>query len=322
MNSKKILITGVSGFVGSHLLDKIIEGKKEEALFGTYFSDRSIDNLGSNKGKIDLKKLDLRDEEAVTKLVSDIKPDYIYHLAAFTSAADSFSSPNMTVVNNISSQINLLESLKKNNLKQTKMLITSSAEVYGSVKKEELPIDEDTPFNPTNPYAVSKLSQDFLGKQYFTAYGLQIIRARPFNHIGPRQSPDFVVSSFAKKIAEIEKGKMEPVLNVGNLEAKRDFTDVRDVVGAYILLMEKGEVGDVYNIGSGVSYKISDILDKLLSMSSIKVDVRSDKSLFRPIDDPELLCDSSKIEAAVGWEAKIPLEKSLKDTLDYWRNII
>jgi GDP-4-dehydro-6-deoxy-D-mannose reductase len=145
---------------------------------------------------------------------------------------------------------------------------------------------------------------------------------RPFNHVGPRQAPIFVVSSFAQKIVEIEKGKREPVLPVGNLQAKRDFTDVRDVVRAYVSLMEKGELGEVYNIGSGTSYKIADILDKLLSFSSAKITVKVDKSLFRPIDDPELVCDATKLNRLTGWKPEIAIEKTLKDTLDYWRNII
>ena len=151
---------------------------------------------------------------------------------------------------------------------------------------------------------------------------MDIVIVRPFNHIGPRQSPGFAVSAFAKKIAEIEKGKRKPILIVGNLEAKRDFTDVNDVVKAYMLLIEKGLAGEVYNIGSGKAYKMSYIVDKLLSLSNTRISVEVDKSLFRPIDNPELLCDAAKLKKLTGWEPQIPLEKTLKDTLDYWRNII
>lgn len=317
---KKILITGASGFAGSHLIEYLIDSNKN--IYGTYYSDKGLENLDRYKDKISLIKVDLTDENQTNDLIKTIKPDQVYHLAAFTSAAESFSSPKKTVINNISSQINLFESIKINKLKNTRILIISSAEVYGDVKPSDLPINEDTRFNPTNPYAVSKLTQDFLGRQYFIADGLKVVIARPFNHIGKRQSPDFVVSAFAKKIAEIEKGQKKPVLMVGNLEAKRDFTDVKDVVRAYTLLMEKGKDGQAYNIGSGISYKISDILNKLLSDSNMKISIQSDKSLFRPIDNPDLVCDASKIRKLTGWEPKIKIDKTLKETLDYWRNII
>jgi GDP-4-dehydro-6-deoxy-D-mannose reductase len=318
---KKILITGASGFVGSHLVDHLALDSNN-LLFGTHFSKSGLKNLDENKQKIQLLEVDLRNEDEVYGLVDKVKPDIIYHLAAFTSAADSFKSPKETVLNNIACQINIFEAMRRSGLLNSKTLVVASAEVYGSVKKEDLPIDEETSLNPTNPYAVSKLAQDFLGRQYFLSYGLKTVRVRPFNHVGPRQAPIFVVSSFAQKIVEIEKGKREPVLPVGNLQAKRDFTDVRDVVRAYVSLMEKGELGEVYNIGSGTSYKIADILDKLLSFSSAKITVKVDKSLFRPIDDPELVCDATKLNRLTGWKPEIAIEKTLKDTLDYWRNII
>lgn len=317
--SKKILVTGASGFVGSHLIDLLIKNN-ETSIVGTYNSENSLANLGENK--IEAIKVDLTSQKEVADLISKVKPDVLYHLAAFTSPSESFDSPNETFANNISCQINLLEEIKKNKLVDTKILVVSSAEVYGLVEKEDLPIDEDTSFNPTNPYAVSKLAQDFLGRQYFLAHNLKIVRVRPFNHIGPGQSPNFVVSSFAKKIAEIEKGKRKPILPTGNLNTKRDFTDVRDTVKAYTSLIEKGENGEVYNAGSGVSYKISEILDMLLSYSKAKITVESDKSLLRPIDNPELVCDFSKLKNLTGWTPTIPIEKTLKDTLDYWRNII
>ena len=319
--AKKILITGASGFVGSHLVDHLSLNSNNE-LHGTSFSKGSSSSLDKNQRKIKLLEVDLSKEEEVYKLIEEVKPDVIYHLAAFTSAADSFSSPRETILNNIACQINIFEAMRRSKLLESKTLVVSSAEVYGGVAPEELPITEKTTLNPTNPYAVSKLTQDFLGRQYFLAYGLKAVRVRPFNHVGPRQAPNFVVSSFAKKIVEIEKGQREPVLPVGNLESKRDFTDVRDVVRAYDSLMEKGEAGEVYNIGSGVSHKISEILEMLLSLTKVKIEVKVEQSLFRPIDDPDLVCDSTKINKLTGWKTEIPLKKTLEDTLDYWRNII
>lgn len=318
----KILITGATGFVGSHLAEYLVDKYNDNEFYGTYLSDKSLKNLETIKNHINLTKIDLSNEKEVFELIEKIKPDIIYHLAAIASVADSFSSPKEQVINNISSQINVLEAMRKSNLEQSKLLVVSSAEVYGDISKDNLPIGEDTPFRPTNPYAVSKLTQDFLGLQYFLSYNLKTIRVRPFNHIGPRQSPGFVVAAFAKKIVEIEKGKGNGVLTVGNLEAKRDFTDVRDMVKAYDLAISKGTVGDVYNLGSGISYKISDILNMLLSLSKAKIKVEVDKSLFRPIDNLDLVCDATKFKKLTGWEPKIEIDTTLKDTLDYWRNII
>ena len=200
-------------------------------------------------------------------------------------------------------------------------MIISSAEVYGIVKKDDLPINEETPFNPSNPYAVSKVACDLLALQYFNSMRLDVVRLRPFNHTGPGQPPDFVVPAFAKKIAEIEKGKLDK-LTVGNLESKRDFTDVRDMVEGYFLISENGLSGDVYNMGSGKSHKISEILDILMSYSTAKIKIEEDKSLMMPSDNPDLVCDNSKIASLIGWKPQIPLEQTLKETLDYWRSVV
>lgn len=319
--NKKILVTGASSFAGSYLVDHLLKTTNDN-IFGTYYSESSLSILGKNQEKINVIQVDLTKKDQVKKLIQQIKPDSIYHLAALTSPSNSFDAPDETFINNILSELNILEEIRKNNLFDTKLLIISSAEVYGSVKKEDLPISETVSLNPTNPYAVSKIAQDFLGRQYFLSYGLKIIRVRPFNHIGPKQSPNFVVSSFAKKIAEIEKGIHAPVLTVGNLETKRDFTDVRDMVKAYALILEKGELGEVYNIGSGESHKISEILNNLLSFSKVKIEIKQDKNLLRPIDNQELVCDYSKLKNITNWEPTVPIMKTLQETLDYWRSII
>lgn len=318
---KKVFITGITGFAGSHLAE-YLSSKKKYKIVGTYLFDESIRNVNNFKNKINLVKVDLAHKESVSDLIRDLKPDLVFHLAALTSPAESFQNPNETITNNIDIEVNLLSAIKENKLLDAKILITSSADIYGLVRKKDLPIDEETRLMPVSPYAVSKIAQDFLGLQFFLSYNLKIIRVRPFNHIGPRQSPQFVVASIAKKIAEIEKGKREKVLSVGNLESKRDFTDVRDMVRVYTIVLEKGKLGEVYNIGSGVSYSIREILNKLLSMSNSKITVKSDKSLFRPIDNPELICDATKFIKISNWKPKIDIDTTLKDTLDYWRNIV
>ena len=310
----KALITGINGFVGTHLNNYL--NKKGIEVFGT------LKPGGESVPNSHLKVVDILNFEGVKNYIGEIEPDYIYHLAALVSPSESFKNPQETITNNIGGQVNILQALKELKLLQTKILIVSSAEVYGAIEKKYLPTNEDAPLMPRSPYAVTKIAQDFLGLQYFLSQQIQCIRVRPFNHIGPYQAPHFAVPSFAKQIAQIEKGKKEPVIKVGNLEARRDFTDVRDVVRAYTLLMEKGEIGDVYNIGFGKSYKIEDVLNHLLSLSNQKIIVEKDPTLMRPADIPELLCDYSKLHKTTGWKPEISLETSLKDTLDYWRNII
>lgn len=313
----KALITGITGFVGSYLAEKLVEIGKYE-VSGTHMSD-DLTNVSSVKDKLDLHKVDLQNKQAVDDLINTIAPDVVFHLAALTSPAQSFDDPVGFITNNIIIEVNLFEAVKKAGI-SPKILIASSAEIYGAVKPEDVPINERVPFNPVNPYAVSKVAQDRLGYQYSVSAKMNIVIARPYNHVGPRQAPIFVVSEFAKKIADIEKGKGEALIKVGNLSAKRDFTDVRDVVRAYMDLIEKGEKGEAYNIGSGRSIKIEDILNKLLSFSEKTIKVEVDPAKLRPIDVPELVCDSSKIHEATGWQPEIDIDTTLKETLEYWRN--
>lgn len=314
---KKAFITGISGFAGSYLSERLLDEGFE--VFGTYLSEESLEIL-PNKDKLTLYKLNLLDEGKTSEIIDNEKPDYLFHLAALTSPKDSFNNPKENFINNISAEINILEAVKKF-CPQTKVLVVSSAEIYGLVSSENLPMDEQTPFFPTNPYAVSKLAQDFLGLQYFLSHKLRIIRVRPFNHVGPRQSPNFVVSAFAKRIAQIEKGRDE-IMKVGNLSSKRDFTDVRDMVKAYALAIELGQIGEVYNIGSGKSFEISKILEMMINLSTVKIKIEEDPALIAPSDNPQLICDCSKFENLTGWKPEIPIEKTLEDTLDYWRSVI
>ncbi len=318
---KKILITGISGFAGSYLAEDLLKNS-DNSISGTYLTEDSLRNIDTIRDRLILKKVNLLDKDAVFELIQESKPDFVFHLAALSSPSYSFSNPSEVITNNINAEINLLEALKQTGLIETGILIVSSADIYGMVTESELPITEKSELKPANPYSVSKLSQDFLGLSYFLSYGMKIIRVRPFNHIGPRQSPSFVVSAICKKIAEIEQKKIEPILYVGNTNAKRDFTDVRDMVRAYGLIMEKGKIGDVYNIGSDKSYKISDIVNMLVSFSGKSIVIKTDPKLLRPADSPELLGDSRKMKDLTAWKPEIPIEKSLKDTLDYWRKIV
>jgi GDP-4-dehydro-6-deoxy-D-mannose reductase len=202
------------------------------------------------------------------------------------------------------------------------VVVVGSSEEYGAVQPEHLPIDEETPFRPMNPYAVSKVAQDMLGLQYYLSHKLDAVRTRPFNHIGPRQGLGFVVPDFASQIARIEAGRQEPVLRVGNLDAERDFTDVRDVVRAYHLLAVHGQSGQVYNIGSGKAHAVQEILDCFLAQSRVKITVAHDPERMRPSDIPKVVCDYGKLNACTGWEPAIPFEQSLVDVLNDWRGRI
>jgi len=313
--AKKVLITGATGFAGSFLAELLQDRAR---VTGTYFSQQSRENLKSVLTEVSLVKLDLRDKKAVFKLIEIVRPGEVYHLAALSSPAASFDDPGGVYVNNVVCQINLFEAVRKLS-KKPKVLVIGSADEYGLVKKEDVPIDEAVSLNPTNPYSVSKVAQDFLGRQYYLAYKLPIVRVRPFNHIGPRQERGFVVADFAYQIARIEEGKQKPEIKVGNLSAIRDFTDVRDMVAAYELALAKGKVGEVYNIGSGSGYKIGEILDTLLTLAKVKIKVVVDKKRFRPADNPVIICEARKFRRQTGWKARVKIKKTLADVLNYWR---
>lgn len=310
----KALVTGINGFAGTHLNNLLLQ--KGYEVVGTVKPNNDHVNDPT------FLQVDIQDFEGVKNAIGKTSPDFIFHLAALTSPAMSFKNPADTLTSNIGGQLNILEAVKQLELVNTKVLVVSSAEVYGDAESHDLPLTELSPLKPLSPYAVSKVAQDFLGYQYFRSQNVKAVIVRPFNNIGPNQGPFFVIPSFAKQIAEIEKGKKEAILKVGNLEAKRDFTDVRDVVRAYELLLSQGEPGQVYNIGCGRSYRIQEILDIFLKLTDANIIVEKDSSLMRPGDIPELRCDYNKLHRATGWKPEIDIEKSLKDTLDYWRNIV
>ncbi|HIE08635.1 MAG TPA: SDR family oxidoreductase [Armatimonadetes bacterium] len=312
----RALITGITGFVGSHLAEFLLEQGWE--VFGTYRWRSPMTNIEHIRDRLKLVECDIRDAVSVKRVIAEVKPDRIYHLAAQSFVPTSFHAPADTLFTNVIGQVNILEAVRE--IKpDCRVHIAGSSEEYGLVYPDEVPIKETNPLRPLSPYGVSKVAQDLLGWQYHKAYGLYIVRTRAFNHTGPRRGEPFVCSNFAKQIAEIEAGKREPVIRVGNLEAKRDFTDVRDIVRAYWLALEKGEAGEVYNICSGRAWSIREVLSILLSLTEVEVKVEQDPSRMRPVDVPLLVGDYSKFKEATGWEPQIPFERTLLDLLNYWR---
>lgn len=308
-----ILITGLTGFVGKHLAKEVIDNSNSN-IFGTSYGSNNSDDL--DKG-ITILHGDLRDKEFVSQVITESKPEVIYHLAALSSGKDSFHQASEVVLNNLRVQLNIFDEVLKQKL-DSKILIIGSAEEYGNVSDEKIPIDEQVSLNPISPYGLSKVAQDLSALTYFHSFGLKVIRLRSFNHTGPGQINKFVVPAFAKQIVNPET----KVIKVGNLEAVRDFTDVRDVVKAYRLASEKCEIGEVYNIGSGSGYKIQWILEKMIELSKRDIEVQVDKDLLRPADIPVTICNCEKFIKKTGWEIQIPIEKTLEDILNYWRNKI
>jgi GDP-4-dehydro-6-deoxy-D-mannose reductase len=314
----RVLITGITGFAGSHLADYILANHPDVEVCGIIRWRSRRENILHIEEKIALFEADLKDVISLKKSLVEIRPDRIFHLAAQSFVPFSWKCPAETFTINAVGQINLFEAVLSLEL-DPKIHVAGSSEEYGMVQSEELPMRETNPLRPLSPYAVSKVAQDLLAWQYFKSYGLRTVRTRGFNHTGPRRGEVFICSNFAKQIAEIEKGKRDSVIHVGNLEARRDFSDVRDIVRGYWLCLEKGEEGEVYNIGSGKTHTMQTVLDMLLSMSKVNVKVQIDSRRIRPSDVPVLLADSSKFRKLTGWKPEIPLRQSLQDLLDYWR---
>lgn len=313
----KVLITGIAGFVGSHLAEFLLQ-KKNVKIYGIDRWLTRLDNIEHIKDKIALIECDLTDPFSTHSELEKIRPDLIFHLAAQSFVPTSWSAPHDTLTTNIIGQLNIFESIRKLNLK-TKIQIACSSEEYGLVHKNEVPIKETNPLRPLSPYAVSKIGQDFLGYQYFKSYNMFIVRTRGFNHTGPRRGENFVSSNFAKQIALIENSKQKPVIEVGNLNAIRDFTDVRDMVRGYWLALEKCKPGEEYNICTGKGIKIKDMLNMLLKLANKKIEIKQDPARLRPSDVQILIGDNSKFRKQTGWKPEIPFEKTLRDLLTYWR---
>jgi GDP-4-dehydro-6-deoxy-D-mannose reductase len=315
----RVLITGITGMAGSHLAEYLI-GRQDCEVHGTLRWRSNKEHIAQMERETALHECELRDPYAVTRLLRDIRPHRIYHLASQSNVAASWLSPRETLVNNITSQLNILESLRLLDLPETRIHIAGSSEEYGMVQPHELPVKETNPLRPISPYGVSKVTQDTMGFQYFQNFGLQIVRTRSFNHEGPRRSESFATSSFARQIVEIEMKRKDPVILVGNLKAKRDFTDIRDVVRAYHLALEHCDAGSVYNIGSGAAHSLRQVLDLLLTMSRVVIQVKQDPSRMRPSDVPSLVADVTAFRNKTGWMPEISLQQSLFDLLEYWRS--
>lgn len=314
--SKKALITGITGFAGSHLAELLL--KEGYLVYGTTRPRSKKENIAEIEDKLQLYDADLIDSHSISTVLSDVKPDYIFHLAAQAFVPTSWSSPATTMEANVTGTIHLFEAVRRAKISPV-IQIACSSEEYGLVKKTEAPIAEDNPLRPLSTYAVSKIAMDYLGYQYFRSYGLKIIRTRGFNHTGPRQGDVYVCSTFAKQVALIEKGKHEPVLHVGNLTSYRDFTDVRDMVRAYLLAVHKCEPGEVYNICSGTAWQIQQVMDMLIKMSTKKITTRQDPARMRPSDVELLLGTYDKFRKKTGWKPLISIEQTLEDLLNYWR---
>ena len=319
MQSERVLITGISGFVGSHLAEFLLERGLE--VYGTIRWRSRLDNIRHIQDKVRLIETDIKDAHSMQKTIDDVEPDYVFHLAAQSFVPTSWKVPSETVGTNILGTLNLFESIRNSNL-DPRIQVAGSSEEYGMVLPGEIPITEANPLRPLSPYAVSKVATDLFGYQYHQSYGLKIVRTRAFNHTGPRRGEPFVTSNFAKQIAEIEKGLKPPVIHVGNLTAQRDFTDVRDIVNAYWLSVHKCELGEVYNICSGVAREIQTVLDLLMDMTDVKIEVKQDPDRIRPSDVEILMCDCSKFKKRTGWEPRIAFKDTMRDLLDYWRKLV
>ena len=311
----KVLITGASGFVGSHMVDFLLE--RDFEVVGT-FNTKPLKNKDLKQYPCDINQYD-----EVKEIMKEVQPKYIYHLAGPAFIPDSFNRPRETINTIVSGTLNVLEAVRETEI-DTKILYVGSANEYGDFNNADLPLREDATLYPLSPYAVGKASASLLCYQYSKMYDLPIIRVRPFNHIGPGQSERFVCSSFAKQIVEIERGLKKPQLAVGNLEAHRDFLDVRDVVNAYWSILDKGRAGEVYNVCSGTTVVVKDVLNKLIKNSNlrdqIEVIISSDK--LRNNDFSIIYGDCSKLKEATEWAPQYSLEKTLEDILQYWRETL
>ena len=325
---KSAVITGITGMVGSHLADFLIENTDWE-VFGLIRWNDKMDNIEhlmpmiNNKERVHLLNADINDMTSLLTCFSEAKPDYVFHLAAQSYPKTSFSSPLETLETNVLGTAKVLEAIKI--LGQDPVIhVCASSEVFGRVPKDLLPIHEDVIFHPASPYAISKVGTDLIGRFYGEAYGMTIMTTRMFTHTGPRRGDVFAESTFAKQIAMIEAGDQEPIVKVGNLDSLRTWSDVRDAARAYYLLVTENPVGgEYYNIGGSFSCTVGEMLDHLISLSTVKnIEVQVEETRLRPIDADLQVPDTSKFKSHTGWEPEISFETTMLDLLNYWRDRI
>lgn len=314
----KVLITGISGMVGSHLAEYILADHPDVDLHGLIRWRTPLDHLVAIKDRIALHYGDLRDLNSLIVVIKKVQPDWIFHLAAQSFVTTSFDAPVDTLSTNVLGTTNLLDAIRITGV-DAKVHVCSSSEVYGQVLAHEVPITEANPFRPASPYAVSKVGEDMIAFQYFLSYGIRTVRTRMFTHTGPRRGDVFAESAYAKQIVEVEYGLRKNPIRVGNLDSIRTFADVRDAVRAYWVLMEKCPAGEVYNIGGNRTMTLRDMLEILKGMATCRIEHVVDPALLRPSDVTLQIPDTSKFKSATGWEPRIPFEETLQGILDFYR---
>jgi GDP-4-dehydro-6-deoxy-D-mannose reductase len=316
----RILVTGITGFAGSHLAEALLPGQDVE-VFGAARQAHWPEGTGRLAGQVRLRECDLTNSAGVDALLQDVEPERVFHLAGYPHAGRSAREVEAAWAGNLTATRNLYEAVVRWGRKP-RILYVGSGLIYGDPEFADQAFDERAPLRPTTPYGASKAAADLASYQYTRTAGLEIVRARPFNHIGPRQSTDFAVAHFARQIAAIEKGRQPPLLETGNLSPRRDLTDVRDMARAYLLLMEKGRSGEAYNIGSGATWSMQEVVDRLVASSGLRVEVRQRADLVRAKETAHVRADTAKLRQDTGWTPVFTLEQSLSHTLDYWRTAL
>lgn len=319
---QRVLITGVAGFAGSHLARELVASGYQVS--GTRLRGESLANLTGMGVRPKIRVLNLCSPSSCEKVLREFQPEAIFHLAAYSAVGASYADPALPMQVNFGGTLNLLEVLRhQREIRRVLqvMIVVGSSDMYGRVRPRDLPLNEEQPLNPVSPYAISKAAADFLAATYYRAYGLPIIRVRAFNHAGPGQKRGFVVPDFAEQVARLEKQSGKRVLKTGNLAARRDITDVRDVACAYRLIAQRGKPGEVYHLGSGKSVAMKSILDKLIKMARRPIKTVPDPRRLRPAEVPVLCADITKLKK-LGWSPRFPLSRTLADTLEYYRSLV